>query len=96
MRQIEWKDEDGKLHLSWVRDQDGDDAAPTGILCDPPDVEALDWDAIKLDLHNLLVQMRLLTWKDVQRSQTGLISAILGTQKKRLIELYKLREVENG
>lgn len=92
MKQITWTDERGYRHRSLVRDGDSDEMANQGILQDPPSLEELDWEGIKRDLHNALVDAGLYSWRDVQRKQ-GLRGAILSAIKKRLIYLY--REANN-
>lgn len=95
MKLIEWIDQDGYKHASLVRDNDSDADAQKGIPQDPPNVDNLDWEAIKRDLHNELFVLQLFTWNDVQRSQQGITSAILAAIKPRLIQLYRAKEEEN-
>ena len=97
MRRIVFEDRYGKKHVSMVRDGDPDDAAPNGIILDPPDLERLDWEEIKRDLHNALVDAGLVTWADVQRKQ-GLRVAILRAVRKKLVYLYREvdKEAKNG
>lgn len=98
MRTVTWTDDrNGYMHRSLVRDQDPDDAAPRGILQDPPSMEALDWESIKRDLHNALVGAGLCSWRDVQ-GQGGdrLRGAILAAMKRRLIVLYREAEHDYG
>lgn len=96
MRLVTWTDKHGLQHRSWVRDQDPDDAAPQGILQDPPNLEGIDWEEVKRDLHNALVSAGLFSWLDVQNrgAEDGLRGAILSSMKRRLINLY--REAQNG
>ena len=89
MKVVEWTDGDGYCHRSLIRDNDPDRLASSGIPLDPPDIDRLDWDGIKRDLHNTLVRGGLSTWQDVQNSQTGLVSSIVSVMKGRLINLYK-------
>lgn len=96
MRIVPWTDSNGYRHQSLVREGDPDSAAETGIPNDPPDMDDLDWDEIKRDLHNRLVEAGLITWRDVQRSQNGLTGIVRATVHKRIIQLYKLREVDNA
>ncbi|RPJ40039.1 MAG: hypothetical protein EHM35_00085 [Planctomycetaceae bacterium] len=93
MRTVTWTDRNGCKHRSLVRDTDPDDAAPQGILQDPPDLERMDWDAVKRDLHNALVDAGLYSWREVQGQGDGLRGALLSATRKRLIALY--REVDN-
>lgn len=89
MRQVEWTDEKGWKHLSLIRDNDPDEMAPHGIKSDPPDIEQLDWDQIKKELHNSLVNRRLVNWQDVQQQGEGIKGAILSALRRRIIDLYK-------
>lgn len=92
MKIVEYKDDNGVKHLSLLRNEDLDEMARYGIPNDPPDIFSLDWEEIQKDLHNLLVDKRLITWMDVQASQSGLTSTIVQVLKKRLINLYRHRE----
>lgn len=89
MRKVSWEDSRGKRHTSMVRDTDPDSMAPKGISLDPPDVEQIDWEAVKRDLHNALMDQGLINMDDVSRQQVGLTSAILGALRTRLILLYR-------
>jgi len=59
-----------------------------GVPADPPDIESMDWDAIKREMHNTLVDNGLTNWLDVQQSQVGFQSA-LSVVKRYLIRLYR-------
>jgi len=88
MKAVTWTDKNGYKHRSLVRDSDPDDAAEQGILQDPPNLEELDWEGVKRDLHNALVDTGLYSWRDVQQKQ-GLRGPILSAIKRRLINLYR-------
>lgn len=89
MRLIEWMDGEGYKHLSWIKDNDPDTAGPQGIPADPPDLDQLDWNGLKRDLHNALVERRLTDWQAVQRQQDGVTASILGVFKRNIIGLYR-------
>ncbi|KPL17777.1 MAG: hypothetical protein AMJ93_14630 [Anaerolineae bacterium SM23_84] len=91
MKTVSWTDKRGYKHRSLVRDDDPDEMASQGVLQDPPNLEALDWDGIRQDLHNALVDAGLTSWKDVQEKR-GLRGAILSAMKRRLIQLYREAE----
>lgn len=93
MRWITYTDKHGRKHRTRVRDGDPDEAAPLGLLYDPPDLERLDWEGVKTDLHNALVNAELYTWADVQAKQ-GLPGAILKALRQRIIMLYRQVEQE--
>ncbi len=89
MKIIIYEDEHGYKHRAMLRDSDPDHAAPSGIPLDPPDLNLIDWDEVKRELHNILVERGLSTWKDVQISQNGVTSSINTVIKRKLITLYK-------
>jgi len=92
MKLVEWTDENGYKHLSLLRNDDPDDMALYGIQKDPPDVSSFDWQVIKKELHNALVERRLVTWRDVQLNKDSITSAVLSILRRRLITLFKERE----
>ena len=94
MRTVEWIDDKGYKHKSTLRDNDPDSMAMKGIPCDPPDLDMLDWDGLKRELHNHLMDMGIVTWNDVARTN-GIMSAINRTFKRPLVNLYK-RELRDG
>ena len=96
MKLIKWTDRNGYRHLSWLRDGDDEGMAAQGIPNDPPDLSAFDWEELKRELHNWLVDNGLICWKDVQESQTGLTSCLHAVFKRRLIQLYRDREKEES
>jgi hypothetical protein len=55
---------------------------------DPPDVEQIDWEAVKRDLHNALLEAGLVTIEDVSHQQVGVTSVILGVMRRRVVALY--------
>jgi hypothetical protein len=111
MRIVTWTDTNNYQHRSIIRNSDPDDRAPDiGILVDPPDLNQLNFDQVleykpdfdiaefKLGLHNRLVRLGLITWQDVQHSQSGLSNAvratcrdrkILALLKRQLVALYR-------
>ena len=72
MRTVVWTDNSGYKHKSVVRDQDGDDVAQRGmgLSNDPPNVNDIDWEAVKRNLHNLMLDRNLTTWSAVKRSDS--------------------------
>ena len=93
MRSVVWTDRSGYKHRSWVRDGDPDYMAEQGVRQDPPSLDELDWEGVKRDLHNALVEAGIITWLDVQRGDVRAL--ILKAMHRRLQALY--REVtDNG
>ena len=93
MRTVLWTDARGYRHRGMVRNNDPDSAAPLGIRQDPPDLEQLDWEEIKRDMHNAMVDAGIVTWADLQNKD--LRRVILGATQRRIQSLFRNREVEN-
>lgn len=92
MKVLTWEDKHGYKYRSLVRNND--DNPEIGLPDNIPDLNQIDWEQVKKELHNRLTENELITWKDVQLSQNGVTSAILSVLKRRIINLYKL-EVKN-
>ena len=85
-------DRNGYKYRSTMRDCD---TVPSqGIIQGPPNLDDLDWEGIKRDLHNALFDAGLYCWLDVQQKQL-LPGLILGVTRARLINLYREAE-KNG
>jgi len=96
MRMVVVEDRFGYKRAYWVKNEDPDSAAEEGIPVSPPNLDNLDWELVKRDLHNMLVDRGLFTWMDVQRAQNGVTASILAAMRKRTIALYRNREVERN
>ena len=89
MRLVQWEDKNGYLRQSYVKDDDPDEMAKSGIRHEPPDISRIDWEEVQRELHNELVKRNLISWKDVQAQQTSLVPTISSVLKRRLITLYR-------
>lgn len=96
MRMVIIEDRFGYKRAYWVKNEDPDSAAEEGIPLNPPNLDLLEWEEVKRDLHNMLVDRGLFTWMDVQKAQNGVTAAILASMKKKLIAIYRNREVERN
>jgi hypothetical protein len=94
MRLIVWTDGMGWKRRSLVKDDDPDDYAPHGIPQDIPDINDIDWDGVKRDLHNRLVELDMYDYNDLVKQQTGVTSAVLSALRARVTELYKQRRAK--
>jgi len=91
MKKVTWTDSRGFHHAALLRDNDPEDRPEVGIPLDPPDINRLDWEELRVNLHNTLVDFGLSTWEDVvaQQNAASLSSAILRVFKRPLIGLYR-------
>lgn len=90
MRKVIWMDGSGWKHVSWIRDNDPDTEAKAGIPDDPPDMGDI-FEEGKREFHNLLIDMDILCYNDLERVQSGLTSAILTTLKSKVINRFKVK-----
>ena len=91
MRKVTWVDDKGRNHCAIVRDSDPDEVAFTGqgLSRDPPDVERLDWEAVKTVLHNELARRGLVTQENVVKAQNGVTAAVLAALQPAVVRLYR-------
>jgi hypothetical protein len=89
MRLVTLEDENGYLQQYYVKDSDPDSMAKKGMQHKMPDLSQIDWEDVQKELHNILVQRGLVTWRDVQEQQNSLVPAIVSVMKRRLIALYR-------
>ncbi len=91
MKTVTWTDERGWKHVSLI--PDGVPDTPTmrkaGIRQDPPDLSELDWEGIKRELHNSLIDAGLVTWRDVQRQGNSIQGIVMRVIRKPIVELYR-------
>lgn len=88
MKLVHWTDNSGLKHRALVRDDDSDEAVVHGIPLDPPNLDRIDWDGIKRELHNALVEHNITTWLDYQRSPI-VLNIITSAVKRQLVALYR-------
>ncbi len=89
MRNVIVKDEAGYKRRVAVRDTDGDEVALSGmgIPSGPPDVRDIDWEAMKLEINNYLVESKLFTYADLERDKSAL-NGIFGIIKRKIAFAY--------
>lgn len=89
MKNVIWKDKDGYKHRSIIRDDQPDSMAPEGIPQDPPDLNQLDWEEIKREIHNSLVEQGVTSWKEVQQRGNSVRNTVGSVIGPRIIALYR-------
>lgn len=88
MKEVQWTDQDGYLHRSLLRDTDDDSKPEYGIPIGPPNIEQVDWEGIKREVNNILVQEGISTWADLTNSQTAM-PFIANALKRHIAALYR-------
>ncbi len=94
MRKVIYTDRAGYKRAAMIRDDDPDEMASKGIPVDPPDLEHLDWEGIKRDIHNNLVSAGITTWADIVRGQNTVTGVVTRVLKKHIVRLYRFEEKE--
>jgi len=88
---VEWTDARGYKHRAAIRDGDtlADAQNGRGIPLDPPDVASIDWEAVRRDLHNHLLQLGITNFEVVRSGRSQLNSALIRTLKTHVMELLR-------
>lgn len=91
MKTVVYEEASGKLHRVTLPDSMEAALAEQGIPGDPPDINLLDWDALRIQLHNSLVKNDLFALSDLQRNDK-LKNVILTTFQRPITNLYREKE----
>ena len=88
MKLVVYSDKDGYVRRSIVPDDSDESAAEFGVPSGPPDLDQLDWSAIRREISNSLAKHGLWTWDEVQADPNG-VGVALTIFKRYLIALYR-------
>lgn len=88
MKRVLYKDREGFIRRSLIKDGDDESDAPFGIPDGPPDVRLIDWDTLMRDVNNVLAENNAFTWEEALKYPVALQAAI-GIFKRHLINLYR-------
>lgn len=89
MRKVVITDAQGYLRAFLIREADPDSVAEQGIPLSPPDLGVLDWEAVKRELHNGLVERCIFSWQDIEREQDAISNLVRFVLKRRIIALFR-------
>jgi hypothetical protein len=94
LRLVQWNDPKGNVkRWSWIRNEDPDEFAPSGIPVTAPDLSDLDWESMRREMQDALESHNLFSWQDVQKSGLG-FSPCLTILKRYLHQLYRTKEIK--
>lgn len=95
MKTVIWRDTDGYLHRSLLPNDADVHLAHQGIPADPPNLGKLDFDELRKQLHNRLVEGELFEYGDLQGNNR--LSSIVQTVVQRAIsDLYRMQHTSGG
>lgn len=92
MKLVRWTDRAGFRRAALLREGDSESMAERGVPLSPPDLNGVEWEEVKRDLHNALVDQGLFTWQDVQREQRAVQAAVTACLHRRVIQLYRAKD----
>ncbi len=93
MREVVYEDKHGYLRRVLIRDEDSEEMAPYGVPLGPPDVEMFDWERIKRDINNYLVQNKIETRLDLQGKRA--LEAICSIVKREVDRVFREKAAED-
>lgn len=93
MREVVYEDRHGYLRRVLLRDEDSDDMASFGVPVGPPDIELVDWEAIKKQVNNYLVNNKIETRTDLQGRNA--LEAIASIFKREVDQVFREKATED-
>ena len=73
-----------------------EDEAEQGIPQTPPDLDLIEWEEVKKNLNNLLVDRGIFTYADICQAQNAVSSVSKSVLKNRIVSLYRNREEKSN
>lgn len=90
MKTVKWTDKNGKNRQAILRDQDSEGLAPhIGIKVEPPNLDLIDWNKKKIQLHNELLRRDLINFDNVQDQQNGILASLRAVFLPDILALYR-------
>ena len=94
MKAVKFRDKRGYLRRVLIRDTDGEDAARFGLPAGPPDIDLIDWDAVKRQINDYLVEAGIDNFHALQREKG--LDAVASIVKRHVQALYREKLVSGG
>lgn len=92
MREVVYEDKNKYLRRVLLRDEDSDDMAAFGLPVGPPDIELVDWEAIKREINNYLVRNNVKTHMDMQRTRA--LDTVCNIVKREVDRVFREKATE--
>ena len=93
MKKVVYEDKHGYLRRVLLRDEDDESMAQYGIPCGPPDIESIDWEAIKREINNHLVRSNVTTRTELQRTKS--LETIAVIVKRHVDSMFREKATED-
>ncbi len=95
MKRVLYNDETGRVRCVMLRDEDDENYPEVGIPIEPPPIERVVMESA-MEVQNEFVKRGLLTYKDVVLTQDGVSAVLRDILRKKIVEAYKLKELEEN
>lgn len=95
MKRVSWRDKQGDLHWSLLRDQDDESQPEFGVPLMPPPIEEI----IKATAHEVqtrMIEAGLLTYRDLERYQPGLTAILNNLIARKIVLAYRDEEIKGN
>jgi len=92
MREVVYEDKNKYLRRVLLRDEDSVDMAAYGLPVGPPDIELMDWEAIKRDINNYLVRNNVRTRTDLQRTRS--LDVVCNALRREVDRVFREKATE--
>ena len=93
MKLVITKDDKGYLHRMWITEDMDEKDAYMGLLDDPPNLDELDWEQIKRELHNLLVKRAIISIDSPVELQ-NLSNTIVSVVQPKIVALLRQKKAK--
>lgn len=94
-REVSWIDGQGWRRASILPSSDTVSPPEAGIPVGPPDLNDVDWESVKRDLHNRFMDGKLYSWSDVQRNHGLFTAALMHQLRAEILRIYRVREEQD-
>lgn len=93
MRQVVYEDKNKRLRRVLLTDEMTDEQAAYGIPAGPPDIDLIDWEAVKRDINNYLVKNNVNTRMDLQRTRS--LDIVCNVLRREVDRVYREKAAED-
>jgi hypothetical protein len=88
MKVATYTDANGFKRAVLIKDTDDERHAERGIPAGPPDLEDIDWFALRREVNNIFAEQGVLDWLSYQQKPEA-ASAALSVFKRHIVDLFR-------
>ncbi len=95
MKLVIIEDNKGYFHRMFITPDMDERDAHMGLIDDPPNLDELDWEQIKKELHNLLVKRAIISI-DSSEELKNLSNTIVSVVQPKIVALLRQKKANGG